>query len=661
LNRRSISAVLGALSLAALSHSAGRAQGERWPAAVLLITIDTLRADRLGVYGYRRAHTPAIDALARRGVRFADATAPAALTYPAHVGILAARYPAAFGIRLNGMTPLPPSAVTLAERLENAGYETGAIVASVILDEATNLAQGFDTYDDDMAWGEGRSVALAELQRPAAVVVARAVRWIESRKGRRWFLWVHLYDPHLPYDAPPTYRALTAGRPYDAEVAYVDASLGTLFRAIDPASTIVALTADHGESLGDHGESDHGFFLYDATLRVPLIIAGPDIAAAVVRDQVRTIDVAPTIEALLGLPPRQESDGRSLAALAAGGRGGDPPPAYAESWYPKLHFGWSELRSLRVGEWKYIAAPKPELYDLRVDPGEQKNVIQDRAPVAARLASELARIAAAHQGGEPPKAAPQPDRATLERLQALGYVGSFAPAASTGGGDDPKDRIGDYQRYRGTFNRALGALGRGDAATAATLLKQLLKVNVRAFEAHLSLGNAYALQRRHDAALGEYDAAAQLNPELAAPHFEAAKTLLAQGNAVAAVARCRQGLERDPHSFYGHYTLGVIYLKSGQPISAVVAFRRAVELNGADPRARANLASAALAAGETDLAGTQFEAMIALGHQVAPAQYNLGLIANRRGDRAEAERRFKLALAADPAFKPARDALARAK
>lgn len=646
-----------ALTVLALTALPGPASA---PRAILLVTIDTLRADRIGVYGHRLARTPVLDGLAHRGARFDDATAPSALTYPAHVGILTGRYPAAFGVRLNGMSPLGAEAVTVAERLKGIGYDTGAVVASIIVNEATGLSQGFDSYDDDIAWGGGQSVALADLQRPAGEVVARAARWIASRKGDRWFLWVHLYDPHLPYAAPAEYRALAPDRPYDAEIAYVDAALGTLLKALDRSTTLIVVAADHGESLGDHGESDHGYYLYDATLRVPLIIAGPGIQPRVVSEQVRTIDIAPTIEALVGLPGRENVDGSDVGALLGGGRRPDPPVAYAESWYPKLHFGWSELRSIRAGEWKYIAAPKPELYDLRVDRAELRNVLADRPGVAARLAGELNRIASTHRSDRVEKPA-SPDPETVERLRALGYVGSLSPAAASPGGDDPKDRIKDYQTYRASFNRALGALNRGDAASATTLLTRLLKSNVRAFEAHLYLGNAYALQRRYDAALGEYDAAQLLNPELAAPHFEAAKVLLAKGEAAAAAARCQEGLRRDPASFYGHYTAGVIFLKIGQPIQAVAALRRAVDLNGSDPRAHANLASAALAAGDLDLATMQFEAMIALKHQVAPAHYNLGLIADRRGDQAEALRRFKLAVAADPAFAPARSALARMK
>ncbi len=479
-------------------------------------------------------------------------------------------------------------------------------------------------------------------------------------------------DPHLPYDPPAKFAALTPGRPYDAEIAYVDAELGILLSAIDRGRTAVVVTSDHGEALGDHGEPDHGFFLYDATLRVPLIVAAPGLAPRVVTEQVRHLDITPTIVALAGVAlagsalagagPTQGNDpGESLVPLLRGQTRREIPVSLAESWYPRLHFGWSELHSARVGEWKYIAAPRPELYDLRVDQMETRNVAGDRASVAARLAADLSRITARFT---PPDATAaeartaQPDAATIERLQALGYVGAFAPVTAGKATGNPADHIVEYRRYRDLFNRALGALGRGRAADATLLLQRLVKLNVRAFEAHLYLGNAYAAQRRFDPALGEYDVASQLNPSLSTPHFEAAKVLSSKGAPAEAAARVRRGLELEPQSYYGHYTLGVIHQRAGQWAEAADAFTRAIALNDRDPRAHANLAGAAMRLGDLDLARGQYERMIALGYQVAPAQFNLGVIAARRGDRAEAERRYRLAIEADPKFKPAIDALA---
>ena len=626
---------------------------------VLLITIDTLRADRIGAYGYKAARTPALDRLAAAGVRFDDATAHAVLTLPAHAALLSGRYPGAFGIKLNGMGALPSDAITLAERLKTSGYRTGAIVASPVLARGYGLDQGFDDYDDRIRGEAAETVAIADLQRTADEITTTARQWLGAQQGP-WFLWVHYYDPHLPYAAPAKFAAMTPGRPYDAEIAFADAEIGRLLAAVDRSRTAVIVTADHGEALGDHGEPDHGFFLYDATLRVPLVIAAPGIAPRVVAEQVRHVDLPATIAELAGIDPRAAGgDGESLVPLLRGATRKEVPVSLAESWYPRLHFGWSELRSVRVGEWKYVAAPTPELYDLRVDPGERRNIAAERSAVAGRLAADLSKMVGSFAPA--PAVAAQPDPAAVERLQALGYLGAFAPASPGSDAADPKDHIAEYNDYRSRFNRALTLLGRGRAALAVTALQQLVKMNVRAFEAHLYLGNAYAALGRRDEALGEYDAAALLNPGLATPHIEAAKVLSNGDDHAAAIIRCRKGLELAPRSDYGHYTLGVVYSKAGRWPEAADAFTRAVELNSTNARARAGLASAAMRLKRIDVAAAQFTAMIELDFQAAPAHFNLGIIAASRGDRAEAERRYKLALQADPAFKPARDALAKLK
>jgi arylsulfatase A-like enzyme/Tfp pilus assembly protein PilF len=640
------------------------------PPNVLLVTIDTLRADRLGSYGYSLARTPVLDRLAAEGVRFADATTHAPLTYPSHVGILTGRYPADFGVRLNGMDPLPETATTIADFLKKGGYRTGAVAGSVILDRSSGLDQGFDAYDDRIAIRPAETMALADLQRSAAQVTAAAVSWLKSSpsgtNSSPWFLWAHYYDPHLPYDAPAKYSTAAPGRPYDAEIAFVDAELGTLLSAVDRRRTLVVVTADHGEALGDHGEPDHGFFLYDATLHVPLIVSGPagasgqNFSRRVVREQVRSIDIAPTIAAIAGVETGSSFDGTSLVSLLDGGSRQDVPVSLAESWYPRMHFGWSELRSARVGEWKYVAAPKPELYDLRNDRNEMQNRMSDRSAVAGRLATEIGRLSklGAKKDDAPPG---QPDQATVERLRALGYVGMFAPVTAGSSTENPLDRIADYRAYRDLFNRALTLLAQKRAAAAAAVLQKLVKTNVRAFEAHLYLGNAYAAQSKLEAALGEYEVAAMLNPSFASPDFEAAKVLSARGDHRTAIDRCGVGLRKDPRSFYGQYTLGVIYQKAQMWPEALATFSRAVEINDQDARAHANLAGAAMRTDNLDLAATHFERMIELKHQIPGAQFNLGVIAARRGNTAEAARRYRLALAADPSFKPAHDALERMK
>src|SRR5918993_907982 len=556
-------------------------QAQSVPPHVLLVTIDTLRADRLGSYGYGAAKTPVLDRLAAGGARFADATTQAPLTYPAHVAIVTGRYPAVFGVRLNGMNPLPDEANTIAERLSGAGYWTAAVVGSVVLERGLGLDQGFGHYDDRIAIAPAATVAIADLHRPASAVTDAALAWLKDRapaEGAPWFLWTHYFDPHWPYEPPARHAAAAPGRPYDGEIGYVDAELGRLLAGVDPARTLIVVTADHGEALGDHGEPDHGFFLHDSTLRVPLIFSGAArtgrIPPRVIPEQVRAVDITPTIADLVGVPPAP-SDGVSLRPLLEGAARRDVPVSLAESWYPRLHFGWSELMSARVGEWKYVAAPKPELYDLRRDPAEQKNLIGERPAVAARLAAEVERLKTSRASG-PAAPVARPDAAAMERLQALGYIGSLAPVGAGAAGDNPLDRVADYRAYRQLFSRALTLLARDRPAAAASILQKLVKLNVRAFEAHLYLGNAYAALSKRDAALGEYDAAGVLNPESAAPHFEAAKVLSARGDHDAAAARARTGLTIEPRSHYGLYTLGVVHQKAERWGAALEAFSQAV-------------------------------------------------------------------------------------
>jgi choline-sulfatase len=630
---------------------------------ILLITVDTLRADRVGAYGYKLAQTPTLDRLAAEGVRFGDATAHAPLTFPSHVAILTGRYPGAFGIRLNGLGELPASATTVAERFKSAGYRTGAIVASAILNGSYGLGQGFDEYDDRISAGDADVVALVELQRTADQVTAAARKWIAGQTAAApWFLWVHYYDPHLPYSAPVRFAAAAPNRPYDAEVSFADSQIGLLLSDVDRTRTAIVVTADHGESLGDHGEPDHGFFLYDATLHVPLIVVAPGLSPRVVNEQVRSIDVAPTLTALAGVQqaPGEAGDGESLVPLLTGAVRSDVPVSIAESWYPRFHFGWSELKSARVGEWKYVAAPKPELYDLRVDRAESQNVAPDRSTVAGRLAADLARVTGRF-GQTPAAKIEQPDPAAVERLQSLGYLGAFSPATVGSTVEDPKDHVTEYRQYRDLFNRALLLLGEKRFNEAAVQLQRVVKLNVRAFEAHLYLGNAYAGLGKTDAALGEYDAASQLNPAFATPHIEAAKVLSNRNDHAAAIVRGLKAVGLTPQSDYAHYTLGVIYRRAERWPEAADAFTRAVELNPVNGRARSGLASMAMRLGRVDVATTQFQELVRLGYQVAPSHFNLGVIAAGRGDRAEAERQFRLAVKADPQFKPAIDALSKMK
>ncbi|MGH9335213.1 MAG: sulfatase, partial [Vicinamibacteria bacterium] len=399
------------------------------PSSVVLITIDTLRADRLGV------GTPTLDALSSAGARFTNAFAQSPLTLPSHSSILTGTYPTYHGVRDNGRYRLSDEMVTLAEILKGSGHATAAFVGGFPVDSRFGLHQGFDVYDDVLGSSASR-VGLAE--RRASDVISSARKWIGDRD--RYFAWIHLFDPHAPYEPPPPFPS-----GYDGEIAYVDHSLKELLDAVSE-DTLVVVTADHGEGLGEHGEATHSLFVYDSTLRIPLIFRGPGVPeGAVVEEPVRSIDILPTILDLVGEEKGcARCQGRSLLPAL---EGKDLPPAasYAETFFPRLNLGWSELRSLRKGGWKYIAAPEPEVYAVDTDPGESRNVASTNEDKLRELASELEKLTAGEE-----LSAPAADAKTVAALRSLGYLMSAnAPdAPATGPRPDPKSRLAVWESIR---------------------------------------------------------------------------------------------------------------------------------------------------------------------------------------------------------------------
>src|SRR5438093_1324724 len=392
------------------------------PRDLILVTIDTLRADRVGVEGGPHDVTPTLDELGRQGAVFLDATAHAPLTVPSHASILTGRYPTVHGVHDNAGFMLSDRVPTLAVMLHDAGYHTAAFVSSFVLRGSTGLARGFEAYNDRFE-GMGRShVTVSSLERRAPEVAREAARWIASAP-RPFFLWVHFYDPHAPYDPPPAFAAKFSGRPYDGEVAAADFGVSLVVGALSPerrADTVVVVTGDHGESLGEHGESEHGILLYDATLHVPLIMRGPGVPAGLrVNRQVRHVDVLPTIAGLVGVAAPPGIDGVDLMPQLTGSAR-EGPVSYAESRFGELHFGWRPLHSLRDGTWKYIDGPEPELFQLTADRGERENRRGARADTAAGMARVLDDLARRADASTPATPAANADAA--ERLRSLGYV-----------------------------------------------------------------------------------------------------------------------------------------------------------------------------------------------------------------------------------------------
>ncbi len=623
LNRITVGCALCAVFALSCGRTAPRDERRAASRNLILVTVDTLRADRVGVCGGPEGLTPAIDAVGRAGTVFLDATAHAPLTLPSHASILTGRYPARHGVHDNAGFVLGADVPTLATVLHDAGYGTAAFVSSFVLRGSTGLARGFDRYDDRFP-GAGRShLTVSSLERRGPEVGRAAAQWLASAAAP-FFLWVHFYDPHAPYDPPPAFAAKFPGKPYEGEIAAADFGLSTVMNALTPErrrDTVVIVTGDHGESLGEHGEPEHGILLYDSTLHVPLVMAGPGIAVGTVREQVRHVDVMPTVLALLGVHAPDGLDGSSLAPRVSGSTptrlrlDSESTPtrlrvdsestatrtrlSYAESRFGEIHFGWSPLRSVRDGTWKYIQAPAPELYEVSADPGERDNRYAARRQTADALAGTLDRMTAAPVTASADAA---------ERLRALGYVtGGVSLDQGQQGDLDPKKEIGRYVDYVTAFNDAMARLEDGRVRDAEAAFRRLAHAYPRAYEAHQYLGRALAARGAYDAAVRELDVAIDLSPREATLYFDAGRTLADARQFDAALKKIDEGLRLEPASFYGWLARGQVTAAAGQRDAAVRAFKEAIRLNPDLGVAHLELARAAERQGDREAARVEYQ------------------------------------------------------
>ena len=465
---------------------------------VLLITLDTTRADRLGCYGYSKGRTPNIDGLAGKGVRFENVYCPAPLTLPSHCSIMTGLTPVSHGVHNNGSYELATGWETLAEVLKNAGFRTAAFVASFSVDSRFGLGQGFDVYDDNFQTGLPFKPLNSE--RKADRISAVFSSWLDRNADAQFFAWVHFFDPHLPYQPPPPYSEEFAADPYDGEVAFMDFHVG---RVVDKLAekglrdkTLIVLAGDHGEAFGEKVETGHGIFIYDGTMRVPLIILADHRIPprAVVKSRVRLIDIMPSILDILEIPAPAGTTGESLIP-AIEGRSREDLDIYLETFYPRENYGWSELVGLVRGDWKFIRAPKPELYNLAADPGENRNLIASAAKRASDLNARLEELVKAgaglaSAGGRTPSAEVQ------ERLRSLGYT-SFSDGGARASYPDPKDKT-DVLRLT---QQAEGFEFQGRYAEAAAVYERLLDLIPDAPASYVNLALSRARQGKFDEAV----------------------------------------------------------------------------------------------------------------------------------------------------------------
>ena len=666
---------------------------------VVLVTIDTLRADRLGCYGSDVA-TPHLDRIAAQGALAREASAHVPLTRPSHASLFTGLLPSQHGIRDNISPAVLPDTPLLAEAFKKGGFATAGFVSSIVLESQSGLDRGFDVYSDEFPGARGDAQFLNTVQKRGEQTLAEASAWLESHRDGRLFAWVHLYEPHDPYEPPEPYATRYAGRLYDGEVAWSDELVGRLDATLErlglARDTLLVVTSDHGEGLDEHGEALHGFFAYQTTLRVPLLVRGPGIPAGVrLPVTARLVDLFPTLLELAGLPLPSGARlaGHSLAGALRGGPAPQEPVTYAETLVPLLHFGWSDLRVVREGRFKYIQAPRPELYDLASDPGEQRNLADSQGARSTAMRTVLGRfLDEERRGGPAAGGTASAPIELIEKLGALGYVGAGGAADTATPGADPKDKIEDFRIVNSLIREALLKLHAGEHRESARLLRRVLSRGIESFEVHYYLARSLLALRSYSEAATHFAQAGRRAPAHAAAWEGLAECREQLGDvqgAVSTLQDAQKALPRDaalrtrealllrganrlqearrayesalplsPRDAKLRAQLGELLRDMGEPEEAIRRLREAVDLDPASASYWNSLGMVLGGNGKLEDAEKAFREAIARDGKNHRHAYNLGLALLRLGRAAEARPFFEKALALEPSFTPARERLA---
>lgn len=599
---------------------------------VLLITLDTFRADRLA-----RGFTPAIDSVAKSGVRFDNATSAVPLTLPSHSTILSGLLPLHHGVRNNGANAFPNDRPTLATLLSANGYRTAAFLGAFVLDHRFGLNRGFDVYDDEIPRDPTLGDHL-EAERRGDLVTDRALAWLAQSDARPFFAWVHLYDAHAPYVPPEPYRSRFASSPYDGEIAFVDAQVQRLLDALPQRDhTIIVIAGDHGEALGEHGELTHGLLLYEPTLRVPMILSAPGVEPHDVKTPVSLADIAPTIAALTHVSFK--SDGRDV--LASGLTTTD---VYSETEYPTV-FGWSGLAALRRGDSKYISSPSPELYDLARDPRESRNLYSEERRTMRALSTSLAALVASAPKNSPASA---PDAETMAKLASLGYVGG-TPSGRVSHAD-PKVMAPLFHK----FEEATWATTAKHYDEAAALLNDLVQSDKENPIFRASLARVELLRGRPVRAIELYREAIAFAPDDTRAWYNLAAAFQEAGDLRRASEAVREALRRDSANADAHNVLGIIEMSEEKPVLALDEFQKAAAIDPRNARVHNNIGNAARALGRNDDAERAYQRAAELAPNYPDPFNGLGALNIDRNRFREAILNFDRVLQLAPNYHEAR-------
>ena len=614
---------------------------------VVLITVDTLRADRIGCYGLAGAETPTMDAFAAGGVRFENCSSATPLTLPSHTTILTGTLPPFHGVRDNGGFIAPAELVTIAEAYKERGFATAAFVGAYVLDSKWGLNQGFDYYFDQFDLSRFEKISLGNVQRPGNEVMDEALRWLEGKAGAEtpFFAWVHLYDPHTPYEPPPPYRERYAKHPYQGEIAYTDTQLARLWSFLDERNlrerTYLVFASDHGESLGEHQETTHGFFVYEESVHVPLIVVTPfrPLQGVVSPAVVSLADILPTLCEMSGFPAPARVQGSSLVPFFLDPDRPSERLAYAETFYPRFHYGWSELTSVRDGRYKIILSPEPELYDLAADPDEAANIIEKERAVFLALNERAAAFAAEAGRGGFELDYRKIDEETRAKLAALGYIGSFSDPSKLKGKRlaSPRNKIGIFNE----LSRAREMGLEGDADQAIATIRAIIAEDPEISDAHFSLGNIYFRLRRFDDAIAAFRVALDKKPDDIFTVINIANSYLAMGRVPDAEKFVVDYLASGFSDSQLYFLLGNLNFMRKDYERAVSYLKQCLSLNSESASSYNLLGAIYTIQDSFDLARQNLDTARRLNPRLSTVNYNLALLHEKRGDAAGAAAAYR--------------------
>lgn len=617
----------------------------------ILVTVDTLRADRIHCYGFPSIETPTMDLFASRGVKFERCIAQTPLTLPSHTTILTGTHPLFHGVRDNGGFLVPEELVTLAELFKQKGYRTAAFVGAYVLDSKWGLNQGFDHYFDNFDLSRFQKVSLASVQRPANEVLDEALSWLEEHKTEKFFTWIHVYDPHTPYEPPPPYDERYPGRPYIGEIAFTDSQLSRLWQFLEKNNlvdeTFLIFASDHGESLGEHRESTHGFFVYQEGIHVPLVFVTPftPLQGVTCDRVVSLVDIMPTILEMAEIPPPPQIQGESLLPLFF-----DPEKshsyAYSETYYPRFHYGWSELKSLQDERYKLIIAPDLELYDLKQDPDEKQNLASSQSRILREMKAEADRFIASHSENALEMDYRKIDEETREKLAALGYIGTFADPTKLKGKTlaNPKEKIVVFNKLSRAREIGLG----GEVDKAIAMIKEIIADDPEIIDAYFSLGNIYFKQGDYADAVRYFMEALERRPDDTFTVINIANAYRRMGKSDEAERFILDHLEKGLEDSQLYFILGGIKVIQKKEEEAIAYYRKCLDLN---PRsASSHNALAAIYLSRDDMANAEkhIRSVLELNPKMSNAHYNLAQLLEKKGRLQEAVDAYKKELAYSP-------------